>query len=76
MRLGWMAHLAFAGYHMLVLMSLLKSVWLGVGFVVLVGASACWTVLEDQRGRFVPYVTHAAADTSIILAAFLRVLLG
>ncbi|MCP4547686.1 MAG: hypothetical protein GY835_14595 [bacterium] len=59
---------AFAGYHVLVLLPLLRGYWLAIGFLLLLGASLFWRWSARRfGGHAVPLVTHAVADASIIL---------
>ena len=68
-----LGHIAFAGYHMLVLYSLLKVPWLAVCFVVLVTASLLWRRMARESGSLVPSIaSHIAADLGIMIAAWLR----
>lgn len=69
-----LAHLLFAGYHMIVLASLLPAVWLGACFLVLLGASVMWQQMYRRgTGLLVPAFSHLLADAGIVLAAFLLV---
>jgi hypothetical protein len=66
------AHLFFAGYHLIVLYSLLTVPWLAVCFVVLAGASIMWQQMGRRgSGLLVPIASHAFADLGIATAAFL-----
>jgi hypothetical protein len=68
-----LAHGCFAGYHLLVLASLLSLPWLGLVLAVLLGASYVWYRLARRyAGLFVPSCMHVAADLGIVLAAWLR----
>ena len=67
------AHVLFAGYHVLVLYSLLTLPWLILSFVVLTTSSVFWKyVFRKSDSLVVPYVSHALADTGIIMTALLR----
>lgn len=67
------AHVAFAGYHVLVLYSLLTIPWLIVSFVVLLVASMGWQRMERETGSpTIPVTSHVLADLGIIVAALLR----
>ena len=67
------AHLLFAGYHMLVLYTLLTPPWLVLCFVGLAVVSFAWQKLEQHwHCLAVPCVAHIAADLGIIIAAWLR----
>lgn len=69
-----LAHFAFAGYHMLVLYTLLPPLWLAATFVVLAGASVMWQQMQRRSGGLlVPIASHALADFSIVLVAFLTI---
>ncbi len=70
-RTHW-AHPAFAGYHVLVLWSLLSPLWLALCFAVLLSASVAWMLMQRQSrgGLLIPYGMHAAADLGIVIAAW------
>ncbi|MCC5847159.1 MAG: hypothetical protein JJU29_03615 [Verrucomicrobia bacterium] len=63
LRTRW-AHPMFAGYHLLVLSSLLTSLGLLLAFVVLYGASLFWQRIP--RGTAI--LSHQLADTGVALA--------
>lgn len=65
------AHLVFAGYHMLVLSSLLALPWLVVCFVILAAASVMWRELTRRCGLATPVLTHVLADLGVVMAAWL-----
>lgn len=66
----WLAHPAFAGYHLLVLASLLPLVWLAVCFGVLWFASWWWLRMTRAAGSLLPAVlSQAAADLGVVLVA-------
>ncbi len=66
------AHVAFAGYHMLVLASLLTVPWLAVCFVILTGASVGWQEMTRRTGSvWVAVASHVVADAGIVLVAWL-----
>jgi hypothetical protein len=68
------AHLLFAGYHMLVLYSLLSVPWLAVSFAVLASASVVWREMERRGGGLtLPIASHVLADLGLVIAAWLRV---
>lgn len=70
-----LSHVLFAGYHMIVLASLLPMPWLAACFAVLVGASLMWQHLQSMSGGLLaPIASHALSDAGIVLAAFLLVL--
>ncbi|MBD3162391.1 MAG: hypothetical protein GF346_08610 [Candidatus Eisenbacteria bacterium] len=61
------AHVAFAGYHGLVLVLLLDSVWVLVSLAVLAGASITWARLRERLGGLcVPLVSHGIADAALM----------
>lgn len=67
------AHFFFAGYHMLVLYSLLSLPWLIICFTVLVASSFLWDYLYRRSGSIiVPFISHALADTGVIIVALLK----
>ena len=73
-RMPILAHLLFAGYHVLVLFSLLSLPWLLMSFGVLYLASVVWGEATRRVGSPVPaIVSHALADSGIILAVWLLV---
>jgi len=64
------AHAAFAGYHLLVLASLLTAPWLALCFGVLWLASWMWARTTRVGGSLLPAtVSQALADLGIVLAA-------
>ncbi len=66
-------HPVFAGYHILVLSSLITPPWLILCFGVLVGASLVWKRLcHCRRGLTVPVLSHILADLGVIVAAWAR----
>lgn len=66
------AHGAFAGYHILVLVSLLKAPGLLLCFVILAVASLCWSVMSRRDGSLAaPMLSHILADFGMVLAAWL-----
>lgn len=66
------AHLAFAGYHVLVLCSLLTSPWLAACFVLLTGASWMWQrMARDSGGLLLPVASHLAADLGIVVVVWI-----
>ena len=71
---GWKAHAAFAGYHVLVLHSLLHPAWLVLCVAILYGASLAWGRVQAKAGGglLVPLCGHVLADIGIVVAAFLR----
>lgn len=66
------AHAAFAGYHVLVLYSLLPVPWLAVSFAVLATVSWLWKRLAQESGSLVPAITsHVAADLGMVIVAWM-----
>jgi membrane protease YdiL (CAAX protease family) len=62
----------FAGYHLLVLVKLVRLPWVVAGFAGLVGAGWLWRqVARECEGLLVPVLSHTIADASLIAAAFL-----
>ena len=67
-----LAHLMFAGYHMLVLYSLLTLPWLIFCFFGLATASFFWHQLTEKTGSLtLATLSHILADFGIILTALL-----
>jgi len=67
-----LAHPLFAGYHLLVLYSLLTGPWLIVCFAVLTTASLLWQQMARRSNSLaVPVVSHSLADLGIIMAAWM-----
>ena len=68
------SHFLFAGYHLPVLFSLVKSLWLIPIFVALAGGSWFWHELRKRRGgALAATVSLVLADTGIGIAAWLSV---
>lgn len=64
------SHVLFAGYHMLVLHSLLTIPWLLLCFVVLTSASIIWKqMVQRSNSLLTPIASHVLADLGVILAA-------
>jgi len=69
------AHFFFAGYHMLVLISLLKTPWLIAGFITLVITSIVWQHLTRKADSLYPAtLAHILADLGVILTAYVIIL--
>jgi len=69
-----LAHPLFAGYHMLVLHSLLTLPWLILCFIVLATASFTWQQIAKRSGSLaLPVASHALADLGVAIAAWLKV---
>lgn len=67
-----LAHAAFAGYHLLVLYSLLTIPWLVVSFCVLILVSMLWRWISTKTGSLaVAVVSHVLADLGIIVVALI-----
>lgn len=67
-----LAHALFAGYHLLVLGSLLPWPWLVAVFLALAGTSFGWTLVTRRTGSpAVALASHMAADLGIVAAAWL-----
>ncbi len=66
-----LSHLCFAGYHMMVLISLLKAPWLIACFITLAAASIVWQQLTRRADSLsVAVLSHIFADLGVILTAF------
>jgi hypothetical protein len=69
------AHIAFAGYHAVVLVTLLKIEWVFVSLGVLLSISLLWKIVYDNNNSdSANILSHILADSGIILAAFLKTL--
>lgn len=67
------SHPVFAGYHMIVLSSLLTLPWLMLCFGVLMGASFTWQLMAKRSGSvMLPAVSHILADLGVVVAAWAR----
>ena len=61
--------LAFAGYHVLVLCLFIKWPWVFLGFCILAITGCLWRRFSiEQQGLAVPWISHTAADASIMIA--------
>lgn len=68
---GLMAHVMFAGYHVVVLYTLLTPPWLMVCFVLLVTVSVLWQWAASRtRSLAIPLVSHMLADLSVVIVAY------
>lgn len=66
------AHFFFAGYHMLVLGSLVTAPWLTFCFIALATASFAWQLLTYRSGSLTSAtLSHILADLGIILTAYM-----
>lgn len=64
-------HLLFAGYHLIILHSLLSISWLLVVFIVLTSTSYLWAYLAlKYKSLTIPILFHIFSDLSIILAVY------
>jgi hypothetical protein len=71
----WISHPVFAGYHMIVLSSILEPPYLLLCFVVLVSASLMWLhVQRMEKSLNLAVLAHSLADFGIVVAAWLRTL--
>lgn len=71
---GLLAHLCFAGYHAIVLFSLVNAIWLALVVTVLFSVSMQWAWMHNRyQGLAIPALTHIFADAGIIVAAFFLV---
>lgn len=67
------SHILFAGYHMIVLYSLLAIPWLIACFLVLTAASVMWQQMTKRSNSLAAaYGSHVLADLGIIMAAWFR----
>ena len=74
-RYGGASHYAFAGYHALVLLPLLKTAGVLLSLVVLLLASMAWKHLSKRKGGLLlPAFTHTVADLGIIGAVVIYVI--
>lgn len=66
------SHFFFAGYHAIVLYSLLPIFWLLAGFVVLAAASFIWQrIAKNSNSYSAPVLSHILADFGLVIAAWL-----
>jgi hypothetical protein len=69
---GLVSHLAFAGYHMVVLCTLLTGPWLIVCFGILVTVSILWQQVATRSHSLVaPIASHILADLGVAIVAYL-----
>ncbi len=65
------AHALFAGYHTIVLASLMPWFWVLAAFVILWVASLYWDWLYRRgQGILAPYLVHLFADFGLIVAVY------
>jgi hypothetical protein len=68
------AHLMFAGYHMLVLYSILSVPWLVLCFVILIAASFLWQQVAKRTDSLViPVLSHVLTDLGIVIVAWFMI---
>lgn len=68
-----LAHPVFAGYHMLVLYSLLTIPWLIMLFVVLTAASLIWQQMGKKSNSLLPAtMSHILADLGVVVVAWVK----
>ena len=66
------AHFFFAGYHAIVLYSLLPIFWLFASFIVLAVASFVWQqIAKNSKSYSAPVASHILADFGVVVAAWL-----
>ncbi len=66
------AGIFFAGYHVIVLYSLLTMFWLLASFIVLAAASLIWQqIAKNSKSYSAPVLSHILADFSVVIAAWL-----
>ncbi len=69
---GWIAHCMFAGYHVVVLHTLLAVPWLLLCFAVLVTVSMLWQIIATKtQSLAIPLASHILADLGIVIVAYL-----
>ena len=69
--LSW-TDLAFAGYHIFVLVWFIKWYWLVIAFIVIVAAAYIWRYLASKfEGLIVPLLSHAVTDMSIVVVVYI-----
>ncbi len=70
----WISHFVFAGYHYLVLSTLLKWEWVLAALVVLASVSFAWKWMRDRyESNSVSVLSHSVADLGIVLAAVILI---
>jgi len=68
-----LAHPLFAGYHVMVLCSLLTLPWLIICFIVLTATSFMWQQMIRRTGSLaIPVASHILADIGIVMVAWLK----
>jgi len=72
-RLGPASHFFFAGYHVIVLTTLMKAPWVAFCAALLLASSIAWKRMERSGGGLLmPVVSQSLADLGMILALLLR----
>lgn len=67
-----LSHFVFAGYHMIVLYSLLTIPWLMVCFIVLTSVSFAWQQMSDKSGSLaLSLMSHIMSDMGIVIVALM-----
>jgi hypothetical protein len=67
------SHFAFAGYHVLVLYSLLAIPWVASCFIVLTITSFMWyKVALQYKTLSIPIFSHILADLGIVIVAWMQ----
>ncbi len=68
------AHPIFAGYHLLVLYSLLILPWVIISFILLPPESFLWQLMESKSGSLTARViSHILADFGVVVVAWLKI---
>jgi len=68
-----LSHPLFAGYHLVVLVTLLKPPWLIVCFVVLTAASSVWQqMVRRPHSLAAPIASHILADLGIVIVVWMQ----
>jgi membrane protease YdiL (CAAX protease family) len=63
----------FAGYHVIVVVLFLNTIFMAVAFCVLIGAAWLWRLCARRYdGLMIPFASHTLADVSIMIVLFLR----
>ena len=69
---GWIGHLAFTGYHGLVLWPAIRPGWVFATLALLLFASFVWDQTGRRaRGLLIPTLSHLIADAGIVVVAYL-----
>jgi membrane protease YdiL (CAAX protease family) len=63
----------FAGYHLIVVVLFLNTLFMAVAFCVLIGAAWLWRLcVRRYDGLMIPFLSHTVADISIMAVLFLQ----